>query len=119
MTKLKSTVVAVSFLAVMNHAEAATKALTVEDVRGCLSDTVRTLGVVMPASIPAKGVYPHCKALFEKAGYRVKEASRLNFANVAPVVDRVADFEEMWMDPEISADGILRFVQKERPCSGD
>ena len=53
MTKLKSTVVAVSFLAVMNHAEAATKALTVEDVKGCLSDTVRTLGVVMPASIPA------------------------------------------------------------------
>ena len=101
MTKLKSTVVAVSFLAVMNHAEAATKALTVEDVKGCLSDTVRTIGVVMPASIPAKGVYPHCKALFEKAGYRVKEASRLNFAKVAPVADRVADFEEMWMDPEV------------------
>ena len=76
-------------------------ALIPDDFRGCFSDTVKTLGVVMPASIPSRKDYLRCKAWFEYAGYRVKEASRLNFKKVASVADRVADFEEMWMDPEV------------------
>ena len=76
-------------------------ALIPDDFKGCFSETVKTLGVVMPASIPSRRDYLRCKAWFEYAGYRVKEASRLNFREVASVADRVADFEEMWMDPEV------------------
>jgi len=72
-----------------------------DDFKGCFSDTVRTIGVVMPASIPSRKDYLRCKACFEYAGYKVKEARRLNFKKVAPVADRVADFEEMWMDPDV------------------
>jgi len=87
------------------------------NLAGCYSDKIRTVGVVMPASIPNPGDYAACKAAVLAAGYRVKEAPRLNFKTVAPVEDRVADFEEMWMDPEVDlvvcarggsgADGLL------------
>ncbi len=76
-------------------------ALIPDDFKGCFSDGVKTIGVVMPASIPSLKDYRRCKAWFEYAGYRVKEAPRLNFQQVAPVADRVADFEETWMDPEV------------------
>jgi len=68
---------------------------------GCYSDKVRTVGVVMPASVANFKDYVACKAAVIAAGYRVKEAPRLNFSQVASVEDRVADFEEMWMDPEV------------------
>ena len=71
------------------------------DFKGCLSETVKTVGIVIPASIPARKTYLSCKANLEAAGYRVKEAPRLCLDKVAPVADRVADFEDMWMDPEI------------------
>ena len=62
---------------------------------------VKTIGVVMPASILAKARFDKGVAMLEKAGYRVKTAKRLSFAKVAPVADRVADFEETWLDPEV------------------
>jgi len=76
-------------------------ALVPDDFKGCLSETVKTIGLVMPASIPDRAAYRRCKAYFTHAGYKVKEAPRLNFTKVAPVADRVADFEEMWLDPEV------------------
>jgi len=76
-------------------------ALIPDDFKGCLSDTVKTVGIVMPASIPSRKDYLRCKAWFAYAGYRMKEAPRLNFKKVASVEDRVADFEEMWLDPEV------------------
>jgi len=75
--------------------------LSVPDLSGCFSDKVKTIGVVMPASIANVRDYAACKAAVAAAGYRVKEAPRLDFMKVAPVADRVADFEEMWMDPEV------------------
>lgn len=71
------------------------------DLKGCLSSSVKTVGVIIPASLPARKTYMVCKARLEEAGYRVKEASRLSLGKVAPIEDRVADFEEMWMDPEV------------------
>ena len=71
------------------------------DLRGVYSDKVKTVGVVMPASVASRRDYERYKAAVEAAGYRVKEAARLNFKAVASVEDRVADFEEMWMDPEV------------------
>jgi len=76
-------------------------ALIPDDFKGCLSKTVRTVGIVMPASIASRKDYLHCKAMLAYAGYRMKEAPRLNFKTVAPVADRVADFEQMWLDPEV------------------
>lgn len=76
-------------------------ALIPDDFKGCLSDRVKTIGLVMPASLPNRKDYLRCKAWFEYAGYRVKEAPRMNFENVASAADRAADFEDMWLDPEV------------------
>lgn len=76
-------------------------ALIPDDFKGCLSKTVKTVGIVMPASIPSRRDYLRCKAWLAYAGYRMKEAPRLNFKTVAPAADRVADFEQMWLDPEV------------------
>jgi len=73
----------------------------IPDLTGCYSDKVRTVGVVMPASIVGRKAYEACKAKILAAGYKVKEAPRLDFKAVAPVDDRVADFKDMWMDPEV------------------
>ena len=75
--------------------------LTAGDLSGCYSTKVKTIAIVMPASIPSRKDYERCKAAALAAGYKVKEAPRMNFKKVAPVEDRVADFEEMWMDPEV------------------
>jgi muramoyltetrapeptide carboxypeptidase len=55
----------------------------------------------MPASIQSKANFDSGKAALEAAGYKVKVMPRLNFDTVAPVEDRVADFEQAWMDPEV------------------
>ncbi len=72
------------------------------DLRGCFpTGVVRTVALVMPASIYNKKNYDLGKAALEKAGYKVKAMPRMNFKTVAPVADRVADFEQAWMDPEV------------------
>ena len=72
------------------------------DFSGCLpSDRIRTIALVMPASIQSKVRFDEGKAALEAAGYKVKVMPRLNFEDVAPVEDRVADFEQAWMDPEV------------------
>ena len=72
------------------------------DFSGCLpSDRIRTIALVMPASIQGKARFDEGKAALEAAGYKVKVMPRLNFKTVAPVADRVADFEQAWMDPEV------------------
>ena len=72
------------------------------DFSGCLpSDRIRTIALVMPASIQGKARFDEGKAALEAAGYKVKVMPRLDFENVAPVEDRVADFEQAWMDPEV------------------
>jgi len=77
------------------------RSLIPDDLKGCYSDKVRTIGIVMPASIAKYSDYARCKAWVEYAGYRTKVASRISFGKLASVEDRVADFEEMWMDPEV------------------
>ena len=62
---------------------------------------VKTIGVVMPASIFPKQSFDAISAALVRAGYRLKVAPRINFENVAPAADRAKDFEEAWMDPEV------------------
>ena len=72
------------------------------DLSGCFpSGVVKTVALVMPASIQPKANFDRGKAALEAAGYKVKVMPRLNFKKVAPVEDRVADFEQAWMDPEV------------------
>ena len=72
------------------------------DLAGCFpTGCIRTVALVMPASIQPKRNFDRGKAALEAAGYKVKVMPRLNFKTVAPVADRVADFEQAWMDPEV------------------
>ena len=72
------------------------------DLAGCFpTGCIRTVALVMPASIQPKANFDRGKAALEAAGYKVKVMPRLNFKKVAPVADRVADFEQAWMDPEV------------------
>ncbi len=71
------------------------------DFSGCFPKDVKTIALVMPASIQPKRNFERGKAALEAAGYKVKVMPRLDFKNVAPVEDRVADFEQAWMDPEV------------------
>ena len=71
------------------------------DLTGCFPTGIRTVALVMPASIQPKRNFDCGKAALEAAGYKVKVMPRLNFKTVAPVADRVADFEQAWMDPEV------------------
>ena len=64
-------------------------------------DVIKTIALVMPASIQSKATFDMGKAALETAGYKVKVMPRLNFKTVAPIEDRVADFEQAWMDPEV------------------
>ena len=71
------------------------------DFTGAFPPSVKTIGLVMPASIQPQRNFERGVAALEAAGYKVKRAKRLNFKTVASVEDRVADFEEAWMDPEV------------------
>ena len=71
------------------------------DFHGIFPPEVKTIGVVMPASIQPKKKFDIGVEALRAAGYRVKLAPRLKFDAVAPVEDRVKDFEETWMDPEV------------------
>ncbi len=67
----------------------------------CFPTEIKTIGVVMPASILAKKKFDTGIAALKSAGLRVKIAPRMDFLKVASATDRAADFEEMWMDPEV------------------
>lgn len=71
------------------------------DLAGCFPAEIRTVGIVMPASILAKPQFDRGIAALECAGYRVKLAPRLDFKKQASVADRTADLEDMWLDPEV------------------
>lgn len=71
------------------------------DLRGVFPPEVKTIGVVMPASILQKDKFDRGVAALREAGYGVKLAPRLKFDKVASVEDRVKDFEEVWLDPEV------------------
>ena len=71
------------------------------DFTGCFPQEVRTVALVMPASIQPRANFERGKAALEAAGFKVKVMPRLDFEKVAPVEDRVADFEQAWMDPEV------------------
>lgn len=65
------------------------------------SNAIRTVALVMPASIMPKADFDRGKGALEAAGFKVKAMPRMDFEKVAPVADRVADFEQAWMDPEV------------------
>ncbi len=67
----------------------------------CFPPEIRTIGVVMPASILAKKRFDAGIAALKNAGIRVKLAPRLDFRKTASAADRAADFQEAWMDPEV------------------
>ena len=67
----------------------------------CFPPEIRTVGVVMPASIQPKARFDAGVEALKRAGLRIKLAKRLNFETQASAADRAADFEEMWMDPEV------------------
>ena len=61
------------------------------DFSGCFpTGRIRTVALVMPASIQPKRNFDRGKAALEAAGYKVKVMPRLDFKTVAPVADRVA-----------------------------
>lgn len=62
---------------------------------------IRTIGVVMPASIVKKEGFDRLASAIRDAGYKVKVTSRIDFAKVASAEDRAKDFMDMWMDPEV------------------
>ena len=76
-------------------------ALANPDSTGCLPPEIKTVGVVMPASVLDRRHFVDSILALQKIGCRVKLASRLSFEPRASVEDRVADFEEMWLDPEV------------------
>jgi len=71
------------------------------NLQGAFPASIKTIGVVMPASICKKPAFDTYVAALEEAGYKVKLAPRLDFKCVAPAEDRAKDFVEMWMDPEV------------------
>ena len=71
------------------------------NLQGAFPESIKTVGVVMPASICKKPAFDTYVAALEEAGCKVKLAPRLDFGRVAPAEDRAKDFEEMWMDPEV------------------
>ena len=80
---------------------AAATALPPLDLTGVFPPEVKTVGVVMPASILPKERFDRGVDALRRAGYRVKLAPRLSFGKLASVEDRTKDFEETWMDPEV------------------
>ena len=91
----------IAVVAAMTMALGAVEPTTL-DLKGCFpTGVVKTVALVMPASIYNKKNYELGKAALESAGYKVKVMPRLNFKKVASVEDRVADFEQAWMDPEV------------------
>ena len=75
--------------------------LAAPDLAGVFPASVKTVGVVMPASVLDKSVFDLGVEALRSAGYRVKLARRLSFGNRASIEERVADFEEVWLDPEV------------------
>lgn len=71
------------------------------DFANVFPPSIRTIGVVMPASILDKSVLDSGINALRKAGYQVKIAKRISFDRKASVEDRVADFEEVWLDPDV------------------
>lgn len=70
------------------------------EFKGAFPADVKTISIVMPASILPKAKFDRGKAALEKAGYRVKVAKRIDFKRVASAENRARDFEEAWLDPE-------------------
>ena len=90
-----------AFVATALAAAAASAGAAELDLTGVFPPDVKTVGVVMPASVLAPAKFDRGVEALRRAGYAVKLAPRLSFGKVAPVEDRVKDFEEMWMDPEV------------------
>lgn len=90
---LKLTACAVALMSMVVSAEM--------DLTGVFPPEVKTVGVIMPASIFGKASFDRVHAALTNAGYRVKLAPRLNFTKVASAADRARDLEDMWLDPEV------------------
>ena len=102
MKKMSFSAAAVLAAAFQTAALCAAEPTRALDFSGSLpTGLIRTVALVMPASILNKSRFDSGKAALEAAGYRVKVMPRLDFKKVAPVADRVADFEQAWMDPEV------------------
>lgn len=76
-------------------------AFVAPDFTNAFPPSIRTIGVVMPASVLDRAVFDGGVSALRKAGYRVRVAKRLSFDRKASVKDRVADFEEVWLDPDV------------------
>lgn len=75
--------------------------LAVANLAGVFPPEVKTVGVIMPASVLARPKFDSVRAALTNAGYRVKPAPRLDFRKQAPAADRARDLEDIWLDPEV------------------
>jgi len=71
------------------------------DFKGLFPASIKTVGLVMPASVFDRTKLDRAIQALKLAGYQVKLAPRLNFAELASAEDRAADLVDVWTDPEV------------------
>ena len=71
------------------------------DFFGLFPSSVKTVGVVMPASVYERQKFVRGVEALRNAGYRVKVAPRIRFDCLAPPFDRAADLVDVWTDPDV------------------
>ena len=71
------------------------------DFFGLFPSYVKTVGVVMPASVYERQKFVRGVEALRNAGYRVKVAPRIRFDCLAPPFDRAADLVDVWTDPDV------------------
>jgi len=71
------------------------------DYSGLFPPSVKTVGVVMPASVLKREKFDRGVEALTNAGYRVKVAPRIRFDTLASPDLRAADLADVWTDPEV------------------
>ena len=94
------------------------------DFTGIFPASVKTVGLVMPASVFCRTKYDRAVDALKTAGYKVKPAPRLDFSKLASPQDRAADLMDVWTDSEVDlvlcirggagAEKILPYIDWER-----
>lgn len=71
------------------------------DFTGVFPASVKTIGIVMPASVYDKTKFDQGVEAIKAAGYKVKLAPRLKFAELASPAERAADLVDVWTDADV------------------
>ena len=74
----------------------------VVSLKGIFPKDVKTIGILMPSSVIKASVLEKGVKRLEEAGYKIKLGDHVRgVTNRPPAEARVADFEKMWLDPEV------------------